>query len=575
MLKKLLLFTLLACSLAGYGQECPDPLLPVPGSTGVPVDATISWEPVVGIPAYLISIGTTPGGSDIVSSTSTGSVNSFTPPFGLPENTEVFVTITLFQISQPDITCPSFSFTTAPVTEVPQQCSSLVSPAAGATNVPVSSSIRWEYSPTAIEYVLSAGTSPGGTDIADNVVISNSLTYTPPADWPPETTIYVNITPRNNIGEAVGCVEQSFTTGPIATLPTCTALINPAPNSVNNPLDTDLQWTDTPGAEGYRLFIGTSPFENDIFDGGTVPGTSINFFQLEPNTIYYVRIVPFNSAGEAQTCPQQYFATTLGCGPYFDSGGNLIDFNPEVSFPDTIGLCESDSFLVSAPDMADGYRWYAIDSPTQERLLAETPDFLIPGEGTYRYEVYNTVTGSSGSLECSNSKVFSVVTSEAPTIEGTNVSLGVGVITIRVDVSGSGDYEFALNNSAGPYQDSNRFPNLAIDSYTVYVRDKNGCGTVEAFVEPDLTLEGFPKFFTPNGDGVNDFWQFILPPSGVNPIRAIYIFDRYGNLLAQLDPASPGWDGTLNGRPMPASDYWFRAINNSNSEVRGHFSLKR
>jgi gliding motility-associated-like protein len=81
--------------------------------------------------------------------------------------------------------------------------------------------------------------------------------------------------------------------------------------------------------------------------------------------------------------------------------------------------------------------------------------------------------------------------------------------------------------------------------------------------------------FTPNGDGINDFWQFILPPSGVNPIRELYIFDRYGRLLAQVDPQSAGWDGTFNGQPVPASDYWFRAVNNNNQEVRGHFSLKR
>ena len=574
MLKKLLLFTSLVSGLAGFAQECPDPLSPIPGSTGVPVDVTISWEDVVGVTGYLIGIGSSPGATDIVNTTSVGSATSFTPPFGLPENTEVHVTISLFLLNQPNITCPSFSFTTAPVTSAPG-CTDLASPANGATNVPVSSGIRWDYSPTAVEYVVSIGTSPGGTDIANNIVITNPLAYNPPGDLPPETDIYVRIIPRNSIGSATGCTDAVFTTGPLATLPGCSGLINPADNSLNNPLSTGLQWTSVPGADGYRVFIGTSPFENDILEGGVFTTNSTNIFQLEPNTVYYIRIVPFNDAGEAQNCPQQSFATTLGCGPYFDAGGNLVDFNPEVSFPDTIGLCENDSFLVSATDAADGYRWYAIDSPTQERLLAETPDFLIPGQGEYRYEVYNTVSGASGSLECSNSKVFSVVTSEAPTIEGAEVSLGVGVITITVDVSGGGDYEFALNDIAGPYQDSNRFGNLPVDTYRVYVRDKNGCGTADTLVQPDLTLEGFPKFFTPNGDGVNDLWQFILPESGINPIRSIYIFDRFGNLLAQLDPSSPGWDGTLNGRPLPASDYWFRAINNSNSEVRGHFSLKR
>jgi gliding motility-associated-like protein len=36
-----------------------------------------------------------------------------------------------------------------------------------------------------------------------------------------------------------------------------------------------------------------------------------------------------------------------------------------------------------------------------------------------------------------------------------------------------------------------------------------------------------------------------------------YVFDRYGKLLKQLYPNGPGWDGTYNGQPMPADDYWF------------------
>ena len=112
--------------------------------------------------------------------------------------------------------------------------------------------------------------------------------------------------------------------------------------------------------------------------------------------------------------------------------------------------------------------------------------------------------------------------------------------------------------------------------HTVYVRDKNGCGIAEETITQDLTLEGFPKFFTPNGDGINDFWQFIPPPSFLeNPLVVIHIFDRYGKLLVQLDPLSAGWDGRFNGSPLPASDYWFRARDLNSREISGHFSLKR
>ena len=64
-----------------------------------------------------------------------------------------------------------------------------------------------------------------------------------------------------------------------------------------------------------------------------------------------------------------------------------------------------------------------------------------------------------------------------------------------------------------------------------------------------------------------------------NPV--VYIFDRYGKLLKQID-VNVGWDGTFNGRDMPSSDYWFRLEYERNDEnvivarsVRRHFSLVR
>jgi gliding motility-associated-like protein len=92
----------------------------------------------------------------------------------------------------------------------------------------------------------------------------------------------------------------------------------------------------------------------------------------------------------------------------------------------------------------------------------------------------------------------------------------------------------------------------------------------------DLTVEGFPKFFTPNGDTVNDFWQFIQPKNTAPIIlTSIRIFDRYGKFLKQISQNSQGWDGNLGGRPLPSGDYWFVAVDDDNKEFKGHFTLKR
>lgn len=137
-----------------------------------------------------------------------------------------------------------------------------------------------------------------------------------------------------------------------------------------------------------------------------------------------------------------------------------------------------------------------------------------------------------------------------------------------------GDYEYAING--GDFQDEAIFPDVPPGINTVVINDKNGCG----MVEEEFLVVGFPKFFTPNGDGIHDDWQIEGIAELTNP--DVFIFDRYGKFLKQIDENSAGWDGTFNGRELPSSDYWFRLDYERDEQtvlvarsVRKHFSLLR
>ncbi|WP_297703498.1 T9SS type B sorting domain-containing protein [uncultured Eudoraea sp.] len=552
---------------------------PVNGTTDVPVNSTITWNAVVGVPGYIISIGTTLGGVDIVNQTNVGAALSYTPPLGFPENTQIYVTITLFFFDPaiPDVMCPSSTFRTEDVTS-PPPCRTMTSPADGAINVNIGSNISWNYSPTATGYRISMSTVSGTGNIVNDQDVGNVLLYNPILDLPPSTQIFVQITPYNENGDLSPCLEQSFTTGAVAVLPGCATLISPLNGEINVPLTPLIEWTAVAGAAGYKVTIGSSPFTTEVLDNVVFSTNSTFVINFEPNRTFFITIIPFNAAGEAIGCITESFSTIIGCGPYFDSvTGELIIINPEISFPDIISFCQDElPFLVSSTDAAEGFRWFQIDEFGNETLISDTSDVSLVETGEYRYEAYNTVLQASGTVECPTSKFFNVVSSEIATINSVNITEQGEDIRITVDASGIGDYEYALNDTNGPYQDSNVFNTGPAGSYTVYVRDKNGCGIAQELLEQDLTLEGFPKFFTPNGDGVNDFWQFI-PTSltGEMNIGVIYIFDRYGILLTQIMPTSKGWDGTFNGQPLPASSYWFNARDNLNNEIRGFFALKR
>ena len=63
------------------------------------------------------------------------------------------------------------------------------------------------------------------------------------------------------------------------------------------------------------------------------------------------------------------------------------------------------------------------------------------------------------------------------------------------------------------------------------------------------------------------------------PTSLIYIYDRFGKIMAKVNPTSNGWDGYYNGVELPSDDYWFSVQlvdNNGVDRIRkGHFSLIR
>ncbi len=134
---------------------------------------------------------------------------------------------------------------------------------------------------------------------------------------------------------------------------------------------------------------------------------------------------------------------------------------------------------------------------------------------------------------------------------------------------GIGDYVFALDNKFGFYQSEPLFTHIKPGLHTLFVKDKNNCGITKL----NFSIIGFPKFFTPNGDGINDTWQ--VKGVSFQPNSKIYIFDKFGKLLKQLNANSTGWDGLYNGRQLPSSDYWFKVKLDDGRLRTGHFSLIR
>ncbi|MEP7197304.1 MAG: gliding motility-associated C-terminal domain-containing protein [Saprospiraceae bacterium] len=124
---------------------------------------------------------------------------------------------------------------------------------------------------------------------------------------------------------------------------------------------------------------------------------------------------------------------------------------------------------------------------------------------------------------------------------------------------------------------------LGENLYTYVGLDENGCEYLYKLVV--VAKQGFfvPNVFSPNGDGINDYFN-LISDSSIGIIDRLQIFDRWGSRLFDYKEGIPntevgGWDGTFKGRPVnPAVFVYlinFRDKTNRQFQLQGDLTLMR
>lgn len=100
-------------------------------------------------------------------------------------------------------------------------------------------------------------------------------------------------------------------------------------------------------------------------------------------------------------------------------------------------------------------------------------------------------------------------------------------------------------------------------SYPILLTSSAGC---DSLVTLNLALYKVftPNAFSPNGDGINDYFS-ILGEADLVEIKSLQVFDKWGNLAffgEHIPPnqRSGGWDGSFRGKTMPAGIYVYSAV---------------
>ncbi len=334
--------------------------------------------------------------------------------------------------------------------------------------------------------------------------------------------------------------------------------------------DAVLRVCDDDGTEdGFTTFDLTDA-DSQILSGISTPGLTVTYFLNTEDAL--LNRNPIST----------YTNPTQGT-----QGNDVVYAKVEENGTACFGISTVALFIISLPDIETEDQYFLCqneadieidigllpnDSSSDFTVLWSTNEttatILVDQPGTYMVAITSTATG------CSKTRTVEVTASSIATIASIDINDARDNNTIIINAEGLGTYEYAIeiDETLSSYQDSSTFTNVPPGFHRVYVRDKNGCVPVTS---KDIAVVGFPGYFTPNGDGFHETWSVEGISTEVMSGSLIFIFDRFGKLLKQIRAGGIGWDGTVNGRLMPASQYWYRVELDDGRILTGSFSLIR
>jgi gliding motility-associated-like protein len=354
---------------------------------------------------------------------------------------------------------------------------------------------------------------------------------------------------------ATGC---SAAVGPI------TITIEQEPRAVQpaNLFDCDTA-SDGSSANGIGVSFDLASQIATILDGQT--GMSVTFYetladaQLEQNPISS----PYLNESNPQTIFVRVENNTTHCYNFtsFEIGVNDPPHFSMPAPPIVYCLFENPVYLEPLTD-GDAYTYQWSNGTS---VVGNTAILEVTAAGTYSL----TLTTPEG---CSETQSVTVDDSQESLLTVADLIItnfeNNNSLTIPTGTQyGIGDYLYSVDG--GPFTGQVFYENLNGGDHSLVIIDQNGCKSHTLH----FTILDYMRFFTPNGDGYNDTWNLL--GGNTQPGAKIYIFDRFGKMLASIDPNGLGWDGKFNGLPLPSTDYWFSIELQDGTIYKDHFALVR
>ena len=290
----------------------PTLVSPANGSTNLTLPVTLTWNSVTNGASYEVQVAGNSSFALVLADTTMSSLpdTSYTVN-GLSHSTTYYWRVQATNAAGTSGFSNASSFTTL----APPAPPSLISPANGSSNWPLSDTLSWNESPNATHYQVELSTSATfNTTIINDTTVTSTLRAT--GALLGGTSYYWRVQAINSAGQSGFSSTWSFTTLTPLTVPSVPSLISPTNASTGQSLNDTLNWNASQNASSYQLEVSTSiSFGSTIINDTGITSTSMPTGTLSVGTTYYWRVQAINSIGPSGWSSVWSFATLTSPAP--------------------------------------------------------------------------------------------------------------------------------------------------------------------------------------------------------------------------------------------------------------------
>jgi gliding motility-associated-like protein len=368
-------------------------------------------------------------------------------------------------------------------------------------------------------------------------------------------------------------VTFNLTTGVISGTPaTAWPLTTYKINAVNG-YGESITWTFTIEVLGYTITFNALP-NKTVCDADFSPGATSDL------------PLSFTSSNPAVATITNGMIHITGPGVTFIEASNIgnwisqmLTVLPSVATsitisPDSLDGCPDSSVTYMATATNGGsqpaYQWHVNGLNTGSNMATFSSNSLNNND-----KITCTLTSNAPcaipDTALSNTAIFTLT---SPIIASVNITSPVGAICANSTVTFAASVNTAVGNLAYQWQVDGKnagtnspiftTKNLSNDAVVACILTVTGKCTLKTVTSNLITINlspesgceiTIPNTFTPNGDGINDYWDISLLPKYKN--CTVTIFSRYGTVVYNSIGYAIPWDGTYNGKQLPVGTYYY------------------